>query len=155
GVAAAAVPSARPPGRALVGEEALECQLALPSAAAVTDRSARPASGAALRIPELPPDPVLPLPPPVGTGSDPMVIAVGPGGDEGNPLVVDLLRSGGLLVAGPPGSGRTSLLDAFDAHLSAAGVPVLRISPRTAHDAGRHRLRPDDQGGVERWLGAL
>jgi S-DNA-T family DNA segregation ATPase FtsK/SpoIIIE len=61
---------------------------------------------------------------------------VGPGGDEGEILGLDLLRTGGLLVVGPPGSGRTSALGAIIGDLLAAGVPVLRLAGSGAATEG-------------------
>ncbi|MGY1746403.1 FtsK/SpoIIIE domain-containing protein [Blastococcus sp. SYSU D00695] len=126
GVPARAVPAHRPPGRALVGEAAHECQLALPRPLPACEV---PGDPAALRIPELPADPELPLPSPEETDPLPLTVPVGPGGDEGRVLTVDLRRSGGLLLAGPPGSGRSAALTAFTAHLVAAGVRVCRVVP--------------------------
>jgi S-DNA-T family DNA segregation ATPase FtsK/SpoIIIE len=152
GVAAAAVPAFRPAGRALLGEEAVECQLALP-AGRRPEFAARAASGGALCIPELPPDPAVALPGPGPEGT--IAVPLGPGGDEGTVLDIDLARTGGLLVAGPPGSGRSTLLDALARHLTALGTPVLRLAPRIATDAAWFWARPDDQAGVQRWLGTL
>ncbi|MEX5716906.1 FtsK/SpoIIIE domain-containing protein, partial [Geodermatophilus maliterrae] len=110
GIPVRSVPGNRPPGRALLGEEARECQVALP-------RPLRPAPHAvsdgplALRVPELPADPVLPATAPAPAGVPPGLpgaLPVGPGGDEGTVLTVDLRRTGGLLVVGPSRSGRTA-----------------------------------------------
>nr|WP_256461182.1 FtsK/SpoIIIE domain-containing protein [Blastococcus sp. PRF04-17] len=61
GVPARAVPSHRPPGRALLGEEATECQLTLPRP--LTEARGGPVSSPPpLRIAELPPEPVLTVP---------------------------------------------------------------------------------------------
>ena len=147
GVPARAVPGHRPPGRALLGEDALECQLALPRPPAPLV----PADGwfpRPLRILELPPDPVLDVAPGPGVGrgtehATSLELPIGPGGDTGDVLVVDLLRTGGLLVTGPPGSGRSTALDAFSEHLWAAGVPVLRLGGRSAEEA------------VSAWIGEL
>ena len=129
GIAARDVPETRTAGRGLLGETALECQVALPRPL--------PAAGAAIlpfpppiRIVELPADAAVPLPLPRRKGAPSggvLALPIGPGGDEGEPLVVDLLRTGGLLVTGPPGSGRSTALDAFAAHLHAVGAQVLRI----------------------------
>ncbi|MGZ4549109.1 MAG: FtsK/SpoIIIE domain-containing protein [Blastococcus sp.] len=162
GVSARDVPAHRPPGRALLGEDAAECQVALPRQ--LPARTAPPERGAAtaLRIVELPPDPHLPLPGPVPEGDAStgcLRLPLGPGGDEGRVLTVDLLRTGGLLVAGPPGSGRSAALDAFARHLLATGVPVLRIG----RAAGGHAetgsplvdpawAEPGDPGAVSDWL---
>jgi S-DNA-T family DNA segregation ATPase FtsK/SpoIIIE len=125
GIPARAVPEVRPPGRALLGEAAVECQLALPRPLPAFRE--RPVA-TALRIPELAPDPELPLPPPQPQPRDRLPeLPIGPGGDEGEVLSVDLHRLGGLLVVGPPGSGRSSALHAFAAHLRSAGVTVLAV----------------------------
>jgi S-DNA-T family DNA segregation ATPase FtsK/SpoIIIE len=160
GIPARAVPAHRPPGRALLGEDALECQLARPRRLPTRTGPAgrRPDGTAALRIAELPAEPVLPLPIHAGD-TDPFLLPVGPGGDEGDPVVVDLRRTGGLLITGPPGSGRTAALEAFAEHLTAAGASLLRLGrpPTTgrpadqpAHDVAW--LDPDDQSGAARWL---
>lgn len=164
GITARAVPEVRPPGRALVGEEALECQLALPREPAPAHGSTHPFPPP-IRVVELSPEPVLALPAP-GTDRRPtdggaLPLPVGPGGDEGAPLVLDLLRTGGLLVSGPPGSGRSTALDAFARHLRAAGAAVLRLGFPAGHagaaDAGdmAGRLDADDPAGVREWLAAL
>jgi S-DNA-T family DNA segregation ATPase FtsK/SpoIIIE len=161
GVPARAVPSDRPPGRALLGEDALEVQLALPRplppASPGTERTA-------LRIVELPADPE-----PVGAGSPApaagVPLVVGPGGDDGDALSVDLVRSGGLLVVGPPGSGRTTALRAFADDLVRRGLPVIRLEAGPAgavragggHDraAGIPVLPPDDGAALGGWLAGL
>ncbi|MGY1740742.1 MULTISPECIES: FtsK/SpoIIIE domain-containing protein [unclassified Blastococcus] len=166
GIPARAVPGHRPPGRALVGEATWECQLALPRA---LPRAAQPTgpgpagprpASAALRIPDLEPDPRLPLP----VGGDPgealRAVPLGPGGDEGDVLLVDLLRAGGLLVAGPPGSGRSATLDAVTAHLLAADVPVLRVTGRRAgagcaSPAGVTVVEATDTEGWAAWTSHL
>jgi S-DNA-T family DNA segregation ATPase FtsK/SpoIIIE len=165
GIPARDVPNRRPQGRALLGEEALECQLALPRPLEKppASPSARWASLGALRIVELPPDPAVELPhSDSGIGSEAtLALRVGPGGDEGGVLVVDLMRTGGLLVTGPPGSGRTSALDAFARHLVAAGSRVLRVGgrggPRGAEggDGDAVWLDAHDCAGVNEWLADL
>jgi S-DNA-T family DNA segregation ATPase FtsK/SpoIIIE len=162
GVAARAVPELRTPGRALLGEEAWEVQLALPRALVHARASARPFPPP-VRIVELPPAPVLAVAGTPGEVPDGGVLTlpIGPGGDEGDPLVVDLLRTGGLLVSGPPGSGRSTALDAFTLHLSAAGAAVLRIGfPRAdTHTSGRWPevpwLEPTDEAGARAWVAEL
>ncbi len=147
GVPVRAVPEHRPPGRGLVGESAWECQLALPRPLPAGVGAVRPAA-TALRIPVLEPAPELPLP--LGDGRVPplMTVPVGPGGDEGGVLTVDLRRSRGLLVAGPPGSGRSAVLAAVTAHLATGGTPVLRIGCGTptggdARSVGTEGTCPD------------
>jgi DNA segregation ATPase FtsK/SpoIIIE, S-DNA-T family len=153
------VPGHRPPGRALVGEEALECQLVLPRALPTTWPDAAAGDSRALAIPELPAAPVLSLPMPTGHGH-PLRLAVGPGGDEGGVLSVDLSRTGGLLVAGPPGSGRTTALECFARHLAAAGAAVLQVTrdaerADTATRSAPRRLDPTDVAGWQAWLAGL
>ncbi|MGY1735139.1 FtsK/SpoIIIE domain-containing protein [Geodermatophilus sp. SYSU D00684] len=155
GVPVRAVPGARPPGRALLGEEALECQVALPRPLRRTAPAAPPGAGPLL-VPELPPDPP-PVQPPAGEDAGLLRrVPLGPGGDEGGVLTVDLLRAGGLLVVGPPGSGRTSTLTALGATLTAAGVPVLRVlrAGRSAPD-GLPVLLADDVTGWRAWCAGL
>jgi S-DNA-T family DNA segregation ATPase FtsK/SpoIIIE len=158
GVPLASVPSSRPPGRALVGEDLEECQLVLPPPLRPAPRRSGRRTHrheAPLSIPELDPDPLI----------DPHVaedtrrglqVPLGPGGDEGRLLSVELLRTGGLLVIGPPGSGRTTTLDAVVADLASAGVPVLRLGglPRTATSAGSGPVVADitDTPAVSTWL---
>jgi S-DNA-T family DNA segregation ATPase FtsK/SpoIIIE len=160
GVPAAAVPTHRPPGRALLGEQAVECQLVLPRPLpALTGALPAGADGpTALHIAELDPDPALPLPSRSehSADTDALALPVGPGGDEGRPLVVDLMRTGGLLVTGPPGSGRSSALEAFARHLTARGARVLRVGHRFAGrsraEPGGDWVDPEDVEGARRWL---
>ena len=160
GIAARDVPEARTAGRALIGEAALECQLALPRALPTT-YGAGETFPPPIRIVELPSDPVMPLPGPVDGDPRPdgsiLALPIGPGGDEGRPLVVDLLRTGGLLVTGPPGSGRSTALDAFAAHLRALGSEVLRlgIPPATSADGGSVWVDPLDEGALRAWVASL
>jgi len=155
GVSARAVPAHRPPGRALLGEEALECQLTAPRTLASGISWRRPFPPP-LRIAELPPDPVLRVRPTEPTDDRPLLLPIGPGGDEGNPLVVDLLRSGGLLVSGPPGSGRSTALGAFEGRLRSRGVALLRIGRPVAwtveENGGTPFLDPVDESGMSDWL---
>ena len=157
GVPAGSVPGHRPPGRALVGEDARECQLALPRRLPGTWPAAAPGRQRPLSVPELPAAPVLPLPASTDAGH-PLLLPVGPGGDDGGVLTVDLARTGGLLVAGPPGSGRTTALESCARHLVAAGVAVLHVV-RSTLDAdgapGRLRLDATDVAGWQTWLAGL
>jgi S-DNA-T family DNA segregation ATPase FtsK/SpoIIIE len=87
-------------------------------------------------------------------------LPVGPGGDEGATVGVDLQPAGGLLVVGPPGSGRSSALRAFARHLSSAGatVGVLAAAPPRPHDQDRAQpgasgqLDRADADGLRAWL---
>ncbi|SDC04803.1 DNA segregation ATPase FtsK/SpoIIIE, S-DNA-T family [Geodermatophilus telluris] len=154
GIPVRAVPAERPPGRALLGEQARECQLALP-------RPLRPAGGpvlgpAPLRIPALPPDPRLAA---ADADGGPDALPVGPGGDEGAVLTVDLRRAGGLLVVGPPGSGRTTTLEGLAATLLRSGTAVARlVAGRRAirrGPAGVTALAADDTAAWRAWLAGL
>jgi S-DNA-T family DNA segregation ATPase FtsK/SpoIIIE len=137
GVPPRAVPGTRPPGRALFGEDAAECQLVLPrETAAGTGPAASWATrraGRTICVVALPTDPVQELPAtPADQGS--LWLPVGPGGDEGTTVGLDLLRSGGLLVVGPPGSGRTSALTAFARHCRHSGARVLHLASGAGTD---------------------
>jgi DNA segregation ATPase FtsK/SpoIIIE, S-DNA-T family len=161
GIASRAVPAHRPPGRALLGEEALECQLAAPRSLDASPGRGQP-QPPPLRIAVLPPDPVLSTPLGATPAADDrsLRLPIGPGGDDGGALVVDLLRTGGLLVSGPPGSGRSTALRAFAEHLSSLGAAVLHIGrppgQRTAGAAadadGTLWLDPADEAGVTAWV---
>ncbi|MGY1618576.1 FtsK/SpoIIIE domain-containing protein [Geodermatophilus sp. SYSU D00691] len=146
GIPARLVPTARPPGRALLGEAAVECQIALPRPAA--PQAAPAAARSALRIAELPADPRLRLPAPPGDSESALTLPVGPGGDEGGVLSVDLRRSGGLLVVGPAGSGRSSTLEAFAAHLAHAGAAVRVADPAAVDDLAAWAAALTDRPGV-------
>jgi S-DNA-T family DNA segregation ATPase FtsK/SpoIIIE len=171
GVPARSVPGHRPPGRALVGEDAVECQLALPRAH-LEPLPDLPGTAAAvpIRVATLDPDPELPLPGPSRPSSTVGVeLALGPGGDEGTVVAINVQRAGGLLVVGPPGSGRSSALSAFAEHCSAAGAAVAVLAavpapcPATAataeapavdgpHPWDRQQLGRQDAEGLRRWL---
>ncbi|MBJ7452539.1 MAG: hypothetical protein JHC71_10700, partial [Blastococcus sp.] len=161
GVPARAIPTHRPPGRALLGEDAVECQLALPGAPAprLTDRGGAAAASEPVRIVDLPGDPVVP--------ADPLVadvpgrrwrVTVGPGGDDGSLVGLDLDRTGGLLVVGPPRSGRTAALESIARRLAAAGAEVAHLSPAYAAPPGGlpgHRLDAADPAAVLAWSESL
>lgn len=160
GVPPRAVPASRPPGRALLGEDALECQLALPGPEA--PRLDHPTSRGhlAVRVVDLPPDPVLPLgaAAPGAAPPDPWRLPIGPGGDDGGLLALDLRRSGGLLVVGPPGSGRTSAVESFARRLAAVGAEIAWLAPDGAglsSDAPGTRLDPADPAALGDWVSVL
>jgi S-DNA-T family DNA segregation ATPase FtsK/SpoIIIE len=149
GIPPRAVPEHRPPGRALLGEDAVECQLALPREPWRPLSTPVEPGRTPLCIPELSPDPVVSL-----TTSPELVI--GPGGDEGRPLTLDLLRCRGLLVAGSSGTGRTGALEAFAQDLRGAGFRLLWLGHRTEADPDDAEwVAPSDEAAVRRWIHAL
>ncbi|MBN1093775.1 FHA domain-containing protein [Blastococcus sp. TML/M2B] len=161
GVPARSVPAHRPPGRALCGEDAEECQLALPR---TPDPRAEPAPGSAtapVRVVELPADPVLPVGPAAhaaARGAGRWRVPVGPGGDGGEVLGVDLGRSGGLLVVGGPGTGRTAALHALAHRLAAGGAEVgwwAPAGPGGPEGLPGTALDPADPGALRAWVDAL
>jgi S-DNA-T family DNA segregation ATPase FtsK/SpoIIIE len=83
-----------------------------------------------------------------GDGGEPgesLWLWIGPGGDDGRPVGLDLLRSGGLLVVGPPGSGRTSSLTAFGQHCRNAGMPILHLVTPTRPSSVRSSEASDQE----------
>ena len=147
-----AVPAHQPPGRLvfLGGTQMLEAQVALldedPSgmaqvaaihsvAAQARERHGRPARAQRpLRVDALPVrttiaeslglDPEFKRPSPLWT-------LIGAGGDELGPVGIDISAEGpGVVVAGPPRSGRSTALHTMTASLLDAGTPVLIITPR-------------------------
>ncbi len=117
------------PGRAvaLIGADraGLRCQVALPGP---------PPAGAGPGAPRLRPIPTL-APRPPRDGAQGPVIPLGPGGDDAGPVRV--LAEPGLLVVGPPGSGRSTALAVVRAALRSAGLAVVAAdtagAPGPAH----------------------
>jgi S-DNA-T family DNA segregation ATPase FtsK/SpoIIIE len=146
GVAPRSVPPHLPPGRALAGPAATEAQLAVldrdPSGtaqvAAIARVAARCSAGAGtgpvpLRL--------RPLPAFVGfadlataakeVAGGPSWALVGAGGDEAVPVGIDLDADGpALVVAGPPGSGRSTTLVAVGTWLLSQGRSLVVLAGR-------------------------
>jgi DNA segregation ATPase FtsK/SpoIIIE, S-DNA-T family len=152
GVPVKEVPGSLPPGRGLsvrASEGFLECQLALldrdpagPAQTAALQALGRaaaartgilPAVQRPMRVDALParvtavearrlaPDAVTP----------PLWALVGVGGDELAPVGPDLLAcSPGFVVAGPPRSGRSTVLTTMTRWLTEHGTPVVLLTPR-------------------------
>jgi DNA segregation ATPase FtsK/SpoIIIE, S-DNA-T family len=153
GVAPSALPSSQPPGRAVRSTDGAHVQIALPpalddlvSGAARRWPSWRDVAPArrALRLRPLP-DVVdaagLVWSPPPGRWA-----LVGCGGDDAGPVGIDLAADRFALVAGPPGSGRSTALTSMARSLHAAGVDVLAICPRPSPLAeGPWQVRRLDQ----------
>lgn len=146
GIPSRAVPTAMPPGRALVGPDAVEAQLALlpgdpdgPGQIAAVEQVARAARE---RGPlERGPMRVEPLPGIVEAAevwAEAKTAATGPGwalvglgGDEPAPKGVDLDRDGpAFVVAGPPGSGRTTALTTITRWMLHQGRHVVLVCHR-------------------------
>jgi S-DNA-T family DNA segregation ATPase FtsK/SpoIIIE len=161
GIPARAVPGHRPPGRALVGEDAVECQLALPRAVLQPssdppgDALVAPSSDAGvvppIRVTSLPADPELLLPTPgADAAAQGLCLPLGPGGDDGATVGIDLQRLGGLLVVGPPGSGRSAALQAFARHCRCAGAAVAELSATALRGRKPGRAEPEAPDGLDR-----
>ncbi|BFO14287.1 hypothetical protein SHKM778_06750 [Streptomyces sp. KM77-8] len=61
----------------------------------------------------------------------PLWALIGVGGDELRPVGVDLEENGpGFVIAGPPKSGRSTLLVAATETLLRSGTPVVLVAPR-------------------------
>lgn len=128
------------------------------------DPRAEPAPGSAtapVRVVELPADPVLPVGPAAhaaARGAGRWRVPVGPGGDGGEVLGVDLGRSGGLLVVGGPGTGRTAALHALAHRLAAGGAEVgwwAPAGPGGPEGLPGTALDPADPGALRAWVDAL
>lgn len=139
GIPARAVPAHLPPGRGLLPDTALECQLAVvsedPSGAAQT--AALDAIAATTRGPERhPPLRIAELPATVALDrlpapDRPMWTVLGRGGDEAEPIMLDLDALGsGLLVAGPARSGKSTALLVLAHGLLHTGTPVVAVTGR-------------------------
>lgn len=153
------VPLAMPPGRVLVGADGIEAQLALLDGESQVTALERIAAAARGRSVDLPPDRrpmrVEPLPSRVELAdieAEAKAVATGPGwalvglgGDDLVPLGVDLLDHGpAAVVAGPPGSGRTTALATIGRWLRHQGRPIAIV----AHRRSPLRALGDEPGVV-------
>jgi S-DNA-T family DNA segregation ATPase FtsK/SpoIIIE len=133
GIAARAVPTAMPPGRGLragdgaalqiahAGSGPLAADAACAVSAVAPQWAATPLGPAAIRIRSLPAHVSLAeLPAALGR------LAIGLGGDQLDPLTLDPFDGAGrLLIAGPPRSGRTTVLVSLAQQAAAAGIATL------------------------------
>ncbi|MFS0704569.1 AAA family ATPase [Cellulomonas sp. 179-A 9B4 NHS] len=124
------------PGRAVVtgAGPARVCQVVLPPPDRAGD-DATPGDGTAVpgapvRVARLPDH--APPPAPTRAADGAVVVPLGVGGDDGGPVHADASRP--LVVAGPPGSGRTTALLAVARAWAAAGHHVLRLAPASARE---------------------
>lgn len=170
------LPERMPPGRGMLiaGSSdggSVEVQVALAAAdpslpaqlaavAAVAARWAPPATHVPLRLVPLPASVArsqLPAP----TPEEP-AIPLGLAGDEARPFAVALAGDPVLLVAGPPGSGRTTALATLGLGAAQLGAHVLALAaPRSAlaeavkDRPGAELLRPEDADALGRRLADL
>jgi S-DNA-T family DNA segregation ATPase FtsK/SpoIIIE len=143
GVDSRAVPRAGEPGRGVRAGEGVVFQIAVaPKPEAGSTRAGTPAGSLRLRA----------LPRRVNLADLPRrrgLVTLGVGGDAAAPLTVDpCAGSGRMLVAGPPRSGRTTLLRAVTEQVRSAGLVVAAPvrSPLVAHSrrVGARILAPTD-----------
>lgn len=139
------IPASMPPGRAVITGLQAELQVAVPgesaSGAAQTTALAKLAaqwrgraapSHRPFRIDVLPERIEMAEAQELGPGrpTRPHWALIGVGGDELSAMGVDLLESGGFVVAGPRRSGRSTTLSVMARSLLAGGCPVLAFCPR-------------------------
>ncbi|HET9944935.1 MAG TPA: FtsK/SpoIIIE domain-containing protein [Actinomycetes bacterium] len=143
GIAPRDAPAVMPPGRGLVLPGGNEVQLARPGPPVDRPTSVRPEAGGSGLIGG--PGPVRLCALPTRARLDEALVGgkevaegagwvlVGIGGDEAGAVGVDLRAAGpGMLVAGPPGSGRSTALAAMARWLVQQGVPVALVThPRS------------------------
>jgi S-DNA-T family DNA segregation ATPase FtsK/SpoIIIE len=165
GIAPSALPSRQPPGRAVRSDDGAQVQIASPPSLEGVCRSAAerwpswldvPATRRALRLRALP------------TTIDAGELTAGPrpgrwalvgcGGDAAEAVGIDLAVDRFAVVAGPPGSGRSTALLSMARSLHAGGVNVLAICPGTSPLTGGPwrvlRLRPAEAAQGELLRGA-
>ena len=153
GLSPRSVPNAIPPGRGFLVSGSVETQIAL-----LTSDPAGPAQTAAVCAlaetdvvcinERIPPIRIEPLPTSVRleqaaaavqcptAEENPLWALIGVGGDAARPLGVDLRRDGpAFVIAGPPRSGRSSLLAAMASWFSQRNVSIAAVAPQ------RSRLR--------------
>ncbi|MEZ0449808.1 FtsK/SpoIIIE domain-containing protein, partial [Cellulomonas sp. ICMP 17802] len=137
GVPAALAGGRSSPGRAvhLHASGAVLCQVALPGE--LGDPEREPASAPPVRVRPLPDR--ADLPGDSRARTDPLAVPLGRGGDDAGILWVDLAH--GLLVAGPPGSGRSTALEVVAVALVRAGCAPLRLVDPAAGAPGLPGVR--------------
>jgi S-DNA-T family DNA segregation ATPase FtsK/SpoIIIE len=156
GISPRDVPASMPPGRAVCAATTAEVQFAFlggePSAAA-QQQALRELSAVSGPAPGPGPIRIRPLPARIALASlgstEQGTAVLGVGGDEQSPVAVDLFAGAGrLIVAGPPRSGRTTVLRLIlqqmrDCDLL-VGAPKRSGLVEAAQAGGIHVLTPDD-----------
>jgi S-DNA-T family DNA segregation ATPase FtsK/SpoIIIE len=157
GIVPSALPSRQPPGRAVRPSDGAQVQVALPPPVEEVSRGAQrwpawpdvPPARRALRLRPLP------------TSVDAAALTVGPrdghwalvgcGGDEAEAVGIDLSVDRCVLVAGPPGSGRSTTLVSMARSLHERGTDVLALCPGPSPlaDGPWPVLRPDPAGAAK------
>lgn len=142
GIPPSCVPTRQPPGRALRPDGA-QVQIALPPAARDVVRAATARHPAwrdqsrddrPLRLRALPA--VVPATDLLVSGRPASWALVGCGGDDHEPVGIDLAVDRFVLVAGPPGSGRTTALATMAHSLHVQGTPVVAVCGTSSPLAG-------------------
>jgi S-DNA-T family DNA segregation ATPase FtsK/SpoIIIE len=133
GIAARDVPEQLPPGRGVRCRDGAEYQLGFPGSSASRDESHRVVAALAAHPrtvadhPLVAPIVIRPLPLDVRLDElapVPGQVLLGVGGDAAEPVAVHLTAGSTLLVAGPPRSGRTTVLRSLLAQLDPARTQV-------------------------------
>lgn len=136
GLSPPAIRDSPPPGRALRVPDGAEVQLAVPADSAERgdlDRAIEDCAAQWRGAPAGSPIRVRPLPTRIGLAELPGAPdrwIIGVGGASAEPLSIDLFAGAGrLLVAGPPRSGRSSLLCSILVQAKQSGVEVIVAAP--------------------------
>jgi S-DNA-T family DNA segregation ATPase FtsK/SpoIIIE len=136
GVAVADVPARQPPGRAVRASDGAHAQITVPPSPEAVQQAARRWAPRDQLPPERRPVRLMRLPDTVDASRlvptvRPATWAlVGCGGDEGDPVGIDVAEDRFVLVAGPSGSGRSTALVTMAASLHDRHLAVLAICPR-------------------------
>jgi S-DNA-T family DNA segregation ATPase FtsK/SpoIIIE len=178
GLSPRAVPATMPPGRAIRVSDGLMVQFATvaDTTRPVIDQAAldrrieqlcRSSNSRDLDDPQPPPIVVRPLPSRVrlhdlAPASHPNEVLLGVGGDAATPITVDVFsHDRQWLIAGPPRSGRSTLLIAVLHQLHAHGAVVVAALPQSRLFEAAARLGIDvltpraDPNKAQEWTGSL
>ncbi len=161
GITTRAVPAHRPPGRGLLPDTGLECQVAVLGGRPSARAEALALAGIASHAPpplRHPPLTVRELPERVPLDSlaparKLLSAVLGAGGDDAAPVVLDLgLLGPGFLLAGPARSGKSTALLTLAHGLLGSGTPVVAVTGRRSvlrsAPAGVEQIGPEDVGAL-------